>query len=111
MTDTELYALEAAAKAATPGPWIVHEKYPQWVVEDSESPRRHILLPIKRKVTHHTLGTCDTEFGWGEATSNAAYIAAANPAVVLELIQELRQARDYIRAFVEFHQQEATCQK
>jgi len=102
MTDAELDALEAAAKAATPGPWIVHEKYPQWVVEDSEPPRRHILLPIKRKVTHHTLGTCDTEFGWGEATSNAAYIAAANPAAILELIAELRTTKASLKALESF---------
>lgn len=129
MTDTELDALEAAAKAATPGPWAcsdnVHELFGElpfdwWIIyaRDQES---KCTIPVCRMSQY--LCTADEEIAGreaylkgdvkdpGQSGNNARYIAAANPAVVLEMIAELRQARDYIKAFVEFHQKEATCQK
>lgn len=65
MTDAELSTLEAAAKAATPGPWMWDE-YGNY---DSAG----TLLP------------------YGEA--DCRYIAEANPAAILELIEELQQTR------------------
>lgn len=65
MTDTELDALEAAAKAATPGPWEYDDADEDMAALGAENQR----------------------------VKDAAYIAAANPSTVLELIQELRQAR------------------
>ena len=75
MTDDQLDALEAAAKAATRGPWtwnglsVEADEFDLCSCVDWRS-------PINRN---------------GQA--NACYIAAANPAAVLELIAELRQAR------------------
>ena len=60
-TDAELDALEAVAKAATPGPWKL----------DAEA---------------------DTTLD-DQIVRDGIYIATANPAVVLNLIAELRQAR------------------
>ena len=74
MTDAEISALGAAARAATPGPW----KAVGQCVADSD---------------RYVLANCNTNFSKGQVVSNAAYIAAANPAVVLELIAELRQTK------------------
>jgi len=79
MTDAELDALEAAAKSATPGPW----KAVGQCVADSD---------------RYVLANCNTNFSKGQVVSNAAYIAAANPAAILELIAELRQARAIVEA-------------
>ena len=76
MTDAELKALEAAAKAATPGPWVVDSL-------DGCSVFYHDAEGI-----HHLIACC-----YDAQSKDAAYIAAANPAAVLELIAELRQAK------------------
>ena len=73
MTDAELDALEAAAKAATPGPWNVNkEEYAVFI--------------------NHKKGTI-AEIVSYEDCFDAAYIAAAHPAAILELIAELRQTK------------------
>lgn len=70
MTDTELDALAAAANTATPGPWVdegttvFQPGGDGYVVSDR-----------------------------GLAANNAVFIAAANPAVVLKLVAEIRQLR------------------
>ena len=73
MTDTELSALESAAKAATPGPWEYNSRRKEiWAIDP-----------------HHTPIVEVGAYGqW-----NVDYIVAANPAVVLKLIAELRQTR------------------
>ena len=76
MTNDELGALEALARAATPGPWTMRRmgtsyayytpaepEYPSWEI-DSSGPM--------------------SDF-------DAEYIAAANPAVVLALIARIRE--------------------
>lgn len=70
MTDAELSALESLARAATPGPWEYEEP-----------------LILRQLDETHWQGV-DTD-----KPNNMAYIAAANPVVVLELLAELRQAR------------------
>ncbi len=72
MTDSELSALEQAAKAATPGPW-------DWNGGD-------VVSAIAEDIIN-------PEDCFSTSENNCAYIAAANPAVLLELIQELRQTR------------------
>ena len=78
MTDAELDALEAAAKAATPGPWeydVEQEEYHGvWAGGRYIVPSLHI----------------DAE--------NCKYIAAANPTAILELITDLRQAQANLKA-------------
>jgi len=86
MTDAELSALEAAAKAATPGPW------------ETDYRQRYVFA-------ENGVNVCEIR-GYGELIhmvpesdvieqmrNNANFIAAANPAAVLDLIAELRQAR------------------
>ena len=76
MTDEQLVALEAAARAATPGPW-------EWNGSLS--------------VDADDFGLCGCTDWRGpiyrNGVANARYIAATNPASILELIAELRQAR------------------
>ena len=73
MTDVELDALEEAARAATPGPWK-HYNY---------KGSNCVLVSGKVFLPRLKISVADT-----------AFIAAANPAAVLELIAELRQAKE-----------------
>ena len=73
MTNAEIDALETAAKAATPGPW-------EYDVEQGEY---HGVWAGGRYIVPSLHIDAD----------NCKYIAAANPAVILELIAELRQTR------------------
>ena len=75
MTDAELDALEVAAKAATPGPWLLEEL--------STRKNGYAIFPAPNG---HTLAFVDG--------ADAAFIAAANPAAVLDLIAELRQTKE-----------------
>jgi|GEM_PF-2457118 len=84
MTEKELDALEAAAKAATPHLTMLLPPSP---VEDSWHVRDIDDLAVVRCYGFNNEGNGDT------AKRYAEYIAAANPAAVLELIAELRQAR------------------
>ena len=78
----DLNTLEATAKAATPGPWVGH---PEDVYSDVGA---HVAFcpTVCSSAPEH----CISE---EQAESNAAYIAVANPAVMLELVAELRKAR------------------
>lgn len=79
MTDTELNALEAAAVAATPGPWRA----------DSLNNVRH----GSEIVIHATIAYVEPR------AADAAYVATANPATILKLIAKLRQVnaeRDWL---------------
>lgn len=93
MTDAELDSLEAAAKAATPGPW-----------EDLSNHPDHLRGTINRGAKHIAIcGYLDTweeerRVTLKEMLANAAYIAAANPSAILSLIAELRQARTIAEA-------------
>ena len=77
MTDAELSALEAVAKAATPGPW--------------RHPGRALVVSRMSEDEPLVCDCISQEFA--QAPKNAAFIATANPSVVLELIAEMRQAR------------------
>lgn len=68
MTDAEIDALEAKAYAATTGPWRVLKEN-GWVVTDNVFIETDAL------------------------PRNAEYIAAANPAVILEMVREIRRLR------------------
>ena len=71
MDDPQLDLLDALASAATPGPWVAEE---DGVVSSTNG------LPIVGR-------------RWMLMDRDAAYIAAANPAIVLGLIAEVRRRR------------------
>lgn len=74
ITDAQLSELEAKAKAATPGPWEA-DSYDHCTVWYSE-----------RDSGVSVADACTLQDG--------CFIAAANPATVLELVKELRNRRD-----------------
>lgn len=77
MTDGDLEQLENRARAATPGPW--------------RHPGRALVVSTIAKSEPIVCDCISQEFA--QAPKDADYIAAVNPAVVLELIAELRSAR------------------
>lgn len=78
----DLDRLEAAAKAATQGPWLErHED----VYSEVDA---HVAFCLT--VCSSADECCITK---KQAQANAAFIAAVNPATVLELAAELRKAR------------------
>lgn len=78
MTDTQLSELKRLAQAATSGPW---------------------KIAFNKDIYHVSLDgnyvdICDNGYdgtGGIQNSKDAAYIAAANPAVILELIAELEE--------------------
>ena len=83
MTDAELDELEAKAKAATPGPWHIKRGYCLYDERDM-----HVVSAWENYCNSLRL-TIDSD----EAMANAMFLQAANPAEILDLIAELRQAR------------------
>jgi len=81
--DIDLDALEAAALAATPGEWIWKR------VGSFSTPGCAVFWfdTIKGGIHSRRLDS-----GGGMRESDAAFIAASNPSVVLELIRRLRAA-------------------
>ena len=85
MTDTELDALEAAAKAATPGPW--KDSFDDVLAYKDNLLCEYRTLRIK---------SIDIDI---DGENNAAYIAAANPTAILELIAELRETKRKMKLY------------
>lgn len=77
MTNEQLDALEAATKAATPGPW--------------RHPGRALVASRMSEDEPLVCNCISKQFA--QAPKDAAFIAAANPAAVLDLIAELRKVR------------------
>lgn len=85
MVDIDRERLRALAEDATPGPW--RNEGDGIGVELSEAPWHRVVVGIEETGT--------TYAPWRELRLNPAdaeYIAAANPAVVLELLDVLREA-------------------
>lgn len=85
----DLDALERLAMLATPGPWTDEtekgETYPHCVTADGYYiASAHAACPRSE-----------------DGAENAAFIAAANPSVVLALIAEVRALRERVDAHIE----------
>ena len=76
--------LKRLAEAATPGPWVSHPKGYYGAVCRADDPYDLVA------VTHGQRRN--------NVLANEAYIAAANPAAILELIAKLDRAQAEIRA-------------
>ena len=89
----DLAELRRLAEAATPGPWDFHRPHPNYRA-----------YAVDRVMPGGHLGEDVATTGDVCAEENGAYIAAANPAAVLGLLDRLahmREARDNARAEVE----------
>ncbi len=75
----DLDQLETTAKAATPGPW--------------RHPGRALVVS-RMSEDEPLVCDCISQERFAQAPKDADYIAAVNPAVVLELVAELRAERE-----------------
>lgn len=96
----DLDALEAAARAATPGPWWA-DKHEDWAYPQTEVLDQPTGKPVtfyNSRPEYDQFMFCGTrgkaELEW----ANATFIAAANPAAVLALIERLRAAEAALAA-------------
>lgn len=97
MTNEELQELKALALNATPGPWFESD----WEVDDGsnkttvESHFAEVLHPGQSNIWPGGVGSmriADCEAG-ERPVADAAFIAAANPAAILALIDEIADLR------------------
>jgi hypothetical protein len=94
----DLDRLERFAVSATPGPWKatsqkLRPQLPLRIMEVVAAPGEPPIIPWKG------FDTCDRPKT--ERLANSSFIAAANPAVVLELVRRLREADDRVLMAVE----------
>lgn len=82
VSDAELDDLYAKARAATPGPFTIPEGYQIYAVE------KHFASAFE-SYSYNKDEVIDTE----QAKANAAFIAAADPSLIIALIDSLRHAR------------------
>lgn len=92
MNDEELNALEAAAKAATPGPWTTAK--PQTITDGPAKgwPDREVIAGTPGRQAIYT-DPVNANRGGSFPAADCEFIAMANPERILRLIAELRAAR------------------
>jgi hypothetical protein len=81
----DLDDLEAKARAATPGPWIVWSQQPEVAIMSTE-------------IEVASINTWRSGADEGRIAADQDFIAATNPAVVLELVRRLGAAEGIVRA-------------
>lgn len=99
----DLDALESLAKSATAGPWVVRtaeytiatlvqtKHIAREIATEAIHPESQDHAPIVATV--HRIAVEEwARYGVHMSAEDAAYIAAANPAVILALIERLREA-------------------
>ncbi len=79
ITPELLADLKAKAQAATPGPWEQHEHYPHVIVDGVLDP----ICEVNR-----------SPYAYTDSRTDAAYISAASPDVVLALIEKIENYRE-----------------
>lgn len=93
MTDADLDKLEALAKAATPGPWEQSHRE-----GDDEMYRTQVYTADGETIA--SLAWYPKDMGGGRIgtyrEANAAFMAAANPATILDLIASARRDAEEI---------------
>ncbi len=89
MTDNALSSLAELARNASPGPWT---RDPFSAKYDSPG-HEHVMVRAKNgDIPAYIYGGC----GAAARENNSSFIIAANPVVVLELIEEIRRLRKNI---------------
>lgn len=82
MPPVDIAELERLARAATPGPWW-HGKYYDRVTRTADGDGSDSIAHV---------------YGGRGQNDNAAYIAAASPATILALVEEVREMREALVA-------------
>ncbi len=77
MTKDQLDRLEAAAKAATPGPWI--------------APHGTNVFSDQEEMSGIPIASCTFQRSRSDALNNSTFIATANPQAILDLIAYARK--------------------
>ena len=83
MSQIDLNALEKKAQAATPGPWMVFDKWMDW-----EAPVVHSGAPNSESFM---LIALLSTYARPLSESNAAFIAACSPDVILVLVERVKK--------------------
>ena len=103
MTDEELDELETKAKAATSGPWIREGRLsifgPHHEASRYDNHRIFLAKVSAGRNRDDSFFADDGPTITGDGNADAAYIAAANPATILNLLKALRKAwaeRDWL---------------
>ena len=90
--ELDLNELERRAKAATPGKWTWKQ------IGSFNTPGCAVFWPDTSKGGVHYRRL---DSGGGMIEADANFIAAANPAVVLELVRRLREAEGHVHARID----------
>ena len=85
--------LRELAEAATPGPWIAKD----WAITDNDGAVNVCGTSVSAPNTNQGIFTTVLE---GDDTNDVDYIAAANPAAVLALLDHIKELEDELRACV-----------
>lgn len=85
MTDAELTDLLDKARKATPGPWKADMCGDVYSVSATKIIPELDDLPMARQVAYRPIFKCDDP--------DSAFISAANPAVVIVLVEEVQRLR------------------
>lgn len=89
----DLDAIERAARAATPGPWETGEADPEGIPYVGARFQDEIYSQVSSP--HMPRAGCET-------IADAAFVALANPAAILDLIARQRAAEAALKAIHEF---------
>lgn len=101
----KLDQLEKLAKAATPGPWEVKHDYDDFLEDATGKWEGANILARSGTPICKDYGTDYGDYRGGVAStsSDADYIAAASPDVVLDLIHKLRVATEALEFYDNVH--------
>ena len=94
--------LRRLAKAATQGEWIIHPRFPEYVVPEAHAERpigghEDDRIDLAQYAQEIASLTYDRHRPKSETRATAAFIAAANPAAVLSLLSDLEAMQEALK--------------
>lgn len=108
MTDIE--KLKELAGKATESPWFLHDFSDPSMNSDPTAQDVAVSCDHPATITIASMGGGFAGYkGLEQARHDAAYIAAANPSAVLDLIAEVERLREALKPFAEFADEIEDC--